>query len=50
MKGLINIFTSERTRWNITNSCLFKLGMGCLGVIFIVICLGILLLVNFLPQ
>jgi hypothetical protein len=50
LKELINTFTSTYSRRRITNNPLFKLGMGCLGLIFIAVCLGTLMLVYFLLQ
>jgi hypothetical protein len=49
LRDLIHTFSSSYSRRRITQSIFFKLGMGCLGLVFIAICLGILLLVNFMP-
>ncbi len=50
MRDIIHTFTNRNARWRFTHSLGFKLTMGCLGMLFIALCLGILLLVNFLPQ
>jgi hypothetical protein len=49
MRDLLQILTNRNARWRFTHSIFFKLGTGCLGLLFILACLGTLLVIYFFP-
>ena len=40
MQDIFNFFVSEYRQRRISNNVLFKLGMGCLSVLFLICCVG----------
>jgi hypothetical protein len=50
MREIIHTLTSTYTRRRFTHNIFFKLGCGCLGLVFTALCLGSLLFVYLLPQ
>ena len=49
MRKAFHTFGNKNARWKFTHHPVFQLGLGCLGLVFILLCIGALLLVNTLP-
>ncbi len=49
MRRLFHLSTNRNARWRFTHSLGFQLAAGCLGILFILACLGALLVIYFFP-
>ncbi len=49
MQDILNFFVSEYRQRRIANNLFFKLGMGCLSVLFLVCCVGTCVLLLLWP-
>jgi hypothetical protein len=49
MDKFLRANTSEYTRRRFTQNIFFKLGMGCLGLLFLLACLGTLVFIYLMP-